>query len=468
MTAAHTLRGRPVTAWEADFPVLGDLMAAKPTAWVNPRALATPSADALTHIAELPSGGLTKADVDDAEARLLRFAPFIAQAFPETRASAQVWGREGIIESPLAPLPAAAKRCGAEHVFGKLDSHLPISGSIKARGGIYEVLVHAERLAVQAGLIAPLPVAGAGASDYTVLASPEARELFGRHRIAVGSTGNLGLSIGIMSATLGFQVSVHMSADARQWKKNMLRSHGVTVVEYEADYSVAVAEARREAAGDDALYFIDDENSRSLFLGYAVAARRLRRQLAAAGRTPSLEQPLIAYLPCGVGGGPGGVAFGLATEFGDAVRCVFVEPTQSPSMLLGVLTGGHETVSVRDIGLTNITAADGLACASPSGFVGSAVEGLVDAYLTVTDEDMFRWVARLADADGHRVEPSSASALDAMGRTLAGETGVDALADPNATHLVWLTGGSMVPEAEMDSYVQRGRDLGARELLSPP
>lgn len=462
MTAAHTLRGRSISAWEADFPVLGDLMAAKPTAWVNPRALATPSADALAHIAELPSGGLTRADVGDAEARLLRFAPFIAEAFPETRASAQVWGREGIIESPLAPLPAAAKRCGAEHVFGKLDSHLPISGSIKARGGIYEVLVHAERLAVQAGLIAPPQEVGAGASDYTVLASPEARELFGRHRIAVGSTGNLGLSIGIMSATLGFQVSVHMSADARQWKKNMLRSHGVTVVEYEADYSVAVAEARREAAGDDALYFIDDENSRSLFLGYAVAARRLRRQLAAAGRTPSLEQPLIAYLPCGVGGGPGGVAFGLATEFGDAVRCVFVEPTQSPSMLLGVLTGGHETVSVRDIGLTNFTAADGLACASPSGFVGSAVEGLVDAYLTVTDEDMFRWVARLADADGHRVEPSSASALDAMSRTLAGETGVDALADSNATHLVWLTGGSMVPEAEMDSYVQRGRDLGAR------
>lgn len=456
MTAAHTLRGRPVTAWEADFPVLGDLMAAKPTAWVNPRALATPSADALTHIAELPSGGLTRADVDDAEARLLRFAPFIAEAFPETRASVQVWGREGIIESPLAPLTAAAQRCGAEHVFGKLDSHLPISGSIKARGGIYEVLVHAERLTVQAGLIAPPQEAGAGASDYTVLASPEARELFGRHSLAVGSTGNLGLSIGIMSATLGFQVSVHMSADARQWKKNMLRSHGVTVVEYEADYSVAVAEARREAAGDGALYFIDDENSRSLFLGYAVAARRLRRQLAAAGRTPSLEQPLIAYLPCGVGGGPGGVAFGLATEFGDAVRCVFVEPTQSPSMLLGVLTGGHETVSVRDIGLTNFTAADGLACASPSGFVGSAVEGLVDAYLTVTDEDMFRWVARLADADGHRVEPSSASALDAMSRTLAGETGVDALADSNATHLVWLTGGSMVPEAEMESYVQRG------------
>ncbi|MBE1043882.1 D-serine dehydratase, partial [Escherichia coli] len=41
--------------------------------------------------------------------------------------------------------------------------------------------------------------------DYSRLAEADCRAFFARHRIAVGSTGNLGLSIGIIGAALGFQ-----------------------------------------------------------------------------------------------------------------------------------------------------------------------------------------------------------------------------------------------------------------------
>ncbi|MNB62889.1 D-serine dehydratase [compost metagenome] len=423
-----------ITTLTAQFPLVEDLMALKETTWFNPRT---------TSLAEgLPYVGLTQADVKDAHARLARFAPYLAKAFPETAA------QNGIIESDVVAIPAMQSRLAKEFttpingtLLLKKDSHLPISGSIKARGGIYEVLTHAEKLALEAGLLSLT-------DDYSVLLEPRFKDFFSQYSIAVGSTGNLGMSIGIMSARVGFKVTVHMSADAREWKKAKLRSHGVEVVEYEQDYGVAVEQGRKAAESDPNCFFIDDENSRTLFLGYAVAGERLKAQFAEQGRVVDADHPLYVYLPCGVGGGPGGVAFGLKLAFGDNVHCFFAEPTHSPCMLLGVYTGLHDEIAVQDLGIDNVTAADGLAVGRASGFVGRAMERLLDGFYTLSDQSMYDMLGWLAQEEGIRLEPSA----------LAGMAGpVRVPVSANATHLVWATGGGMVPEEEMAKYLAKGR-----------
>jgi len=423
----------------AQYPLLNALIALQETTWLNPKAT--------TLAAGLPHVGLTEADVEDARARLNRFAPYLAKAFPETAAT------NGIIESELVAIPAMHRRLEKESgaplpgtLLLKKDSHLPISGSIKARGGIYEVLTHAEKLALDAGLLNLN-------DDYSFLLEPRFKAFFSQYSIAVGSTGNLGMSIGIMSARIGFKVTVHMSADAREWKKSRLRSHGVTVVEYEQDYGVAVEQGRKAAENDPNCFFIDDENSRTLFLGYAVAGERLKAQFAEQGRVVDADHPLFVYLPCGVGGGPGGVAFGLKLAFGDHVHCFFAEPTHSPCMLLGVYTGLHDEIAVQDLGIDNLTAADGLAVGRASGFVGRAMERLLDGFYTLSDQSMYDMLGWLAQEENIRLEPSALAGMAGPVRIAAsGHYPLN-----NATHLVWATGGGMVPEEEMAKYLAKGR-----------
>ena len=413
------------------------------SAWMNPNV---GSADAA--LAALP---LTRTDVDDAEARLERFAPFIKKVFPETAAD------RGLIESPLTEIENMRawlnENEGAQlagKLFLKRDSDLPVAGSVKARGGCYAVLKHTEDLALANRLVEMR-------DDYSVFATRAFRNFFSQYELHVGSTGNLGLSIGIMGAALGYRVTVHMSADARQWKKDLLRAKGITVLEYGADYAYAVQKGRERAAEDPRSYFIDDENSVDLFLGYAVAARRLKAQLAEQDVTVDEEHPLLAYIPCGVGGAPGGICFGLKQEFGDAAHVYFAEPVEAPCMLLGLASGLQNAICVQDIGLTGRTAADGLAVSRPSGFVGETVKAIVSGGFTVSDEHLFTDLHALHETERLFVEPSAcagfAVAVELSKMTDYLESSGLGAHWENAAHIVWATGGALVPEGEREKYL---------------
>ena len=410
----------------------------------------------------ISGGGYGREDILDAEKRLLRFAPCIRRLFPETAR------QEGLIESELRPVSRLK-----EELFGffntdrtvppvpgeilvKTDNSLPVSGSIKARGGIHEVLKFAEDLALEKGLVSL-------DDDYSVFASDSFSDFFSGYGLAVGSTGNLGLSIGIMGRALGFRVTVHMSSDAREWKKKLLREKGADVVEYPGDYSLAVRKGREEALKDPRVHFVDDEKSADLFFGYAAAASRLVKQLNSRNTAVDSEHPLFVYLPCGVGGGPGGISFGLKSLFGENVHCFFAEPVSAPSVLLGLATGLGDKVSVEDFGLSGVTEADGLAVGRPSGFVCRTSGPMVSGVYTVDDELLFRLLAIARNSEGIMLEPSAAAGIAGPFRLTGTEEGRRYLLEnrlenklEKSSHIIWATGGGMVPGEIMGEYFERG------------
>lgn len=430
-----------MTSLEIRNALLTDMQNGINVAWRNPSKI--PYAEAIGHT---PLG---RAEVFDARLRLKHFAPLLVQLFPETAKS------KGRIESELREIDNmrvylnGKYNAGVEgRLFIKMDGELPIAGSIKARGGVYEVLCFAEKLALEHDILSD------DEDDYTKLATPLAKDVFSKYTIQVGSTGNLGLSVGIMGRALGFNVIVHMSSDAKEWKKELLKSKGAVVVEYEGNYSEAVAKGREAAAKDEFTYFVDDEHSQDLLLGYAAAASYIKKQLRKKDIQVDSDHPLIVYIPCGVGGAPAGITLGLKLAFGDNVHCFFVEPVNAPCMLLGMVTGMYDYIKVQDVGLSGKTEADGLAVGRVSGLASRLVQPFLSGEFTVHDRMLNRYLRALWNEEKIFIEPSSCAAFEGVVGLHNSDAGKDYISrhkykkdnGKHATHIIWATGGGLVPE----------------------
>jgi len=405
-------------------PIVARLRDRLPAVWLRSRASRTNQTP------------ITPEEIRDAELRLARFRPVLAALFPAANWDGRI--RSALLDYPRQPdLPA---------ILVKADHDLPMTGSVKARGGVYELLCRIEAVALMEGLVKR-------GEPLTPLLTSTAFALFSKHRIVVASTGNLGFSIGLVARAFGLEAEVHMSHDAKTWKKERLRRTGANVIEHPVDYTETVARARAAASASGS-YFIDDESSRLLFVGYTTAAAELAEQLSERGVNIGTDTPLVVYLPCGVGGAPGGITAGLKTIYRDNVRCVFVEPVASACVLAALAVGNGSPVSVYDIGLDNDTIADGLAVPVASKLVMSSVGASIDAAVAVTDAAMLDWVRRAWNESRLRLEPSAASGFAAVPLFLEAARNTGAALPPGAIHVVWTTGGSQLPEDQFTALLQ--------------
>jgi D-serine dehydratase len=83
---------------------------------------------------------------------------------------------------------------------------------------------------------------------------------------------------------------------------------------------------------------------------------------------------------------------------------------------------------------------------------------LVSGIYTIEDRDLFRLLTLLADSEGVFVEPSATAGLLGPGKIVQSDYPRNhQLNMKNATHLVWSTGGAMVPKEDMDEYREKGK-----------
>lgn len=433
--------------------VIQSLKIEKEIFWVNPRLKPAQIAN--------QESKYTITDIQDAEDRLHRFAPFIQIAFPETKE------RGGLLESDITQVDAMKAWLEKHYgkglpgkLFIKRDDLLPVSGTVKSRGAIYEVLKVAETLALEEGLLKNVE------EDYSIFSSEEFKIFFSQYNLTVGTTGNLGISVGAMGRALGFEVTVHMSEEAKAWKKKFLRDRGVEVIEHSTNFSLAVDAGRAASEADPKSYFVDDEHSEELFLGYTVGGYRMKEILARAGIIVDSNHPLFVYLPCGIGGSPSGVTFGLKHAFGDDVHCIFAEPTKMPSMILGLVTRKFDEIAVNEVGLGGLTVADGLAVPRTSGLVAKLMDSYFSGGYTLQDDTFRILLTNLFEQEEIFLEPAAVAGLAGPFMLLNTEEGQSYLEEhdlfdklANATHIAWGTGGSMVPAEDREAFIQEGKNL---------
>lgn len=204
--------------------------------------------------------------------RFERFAPLFMEAFEE-------------IDGPCYYKSDLYKSKLGDELYLKLDSELKVAHSVKARGGFNEVMVKVEDVLKKNNML----------DKFDELSLDDIRKIMAAHTIEVSSTGNLGLSLGLCAKAFGFKAKVHMSRDAKDWKKKLLREAGAEVIEYDHDYTYAVKMGRLSAEQNPMSYFVDDEMSEKLFLGYAASIFEVAEQVRSSGMSPSDDEPLHVF-----------------------------------------------------------------------------------------------------------------------------------------------------------------------------
>lgn len=225
------------------------------------------------------------------------------------------------------------------------------------------------------------------------------RDPTARTAIYAASTGNHGQSLAYAGKVFGVPVTIFVPRDANPLKLAAMRASGATIVEHGIDFDDARRECERRAAADGVRY-VHSGNEPYLIAGVATAALEVLREL------PSAD---VLIVPVGGGSGAAGACI-VAKACDPKIQVIGVQAEGAPAAYLSWRDRApRETERVE-------TFADGLATRSPFSLPQAILRELLDDFVLVSDDELYRAMRSLL-VDGHIVaEGAGAAALAAASK----------------------------------------------------
>jgi len=218
-----------------------------------------------------------------------------------------------------------------------------------------------------------------------------------RKGVVAFSSGNHAQAVALSGKLLGVPAIIVMPTDAPKVKLEATRGYGAEVVMYNASNEDRQKIAEKLAT-ERGLTLIPPFDHPHILAGQGTAAKELIEE------TGPLD---ILMVPCGGGGLLSGCSI-AAKHLSPKCRVIGVEPALGDDGLRAFRSGKLETIRLPD------TIADGARTTSLGKITFALIQKHVDDFLTVTDEELLKWMFFLWERMKIVVEPTGAVAASAL------------------------------------------------------
>jgi len=240
--------------------------------------------------------------------------------------------------------------------------------------------------------------------------------------VIAASTGNHGQSLAYAGKTFGIPVTIVAPLGANPLKLAAMRGFGATIVEHGVDYDEAREECERRAAAAGVRY-IHSGNEPYLIAGVATAALEVLEER---------QDVEVLIVPVGGGSGAAGACI-VAKSMKPTARVIGVQAEGAPAAYLSWRDRRpHEGGPIR-------TFAEGLATRSSFDLPQRILIDLLDDFVLVTDEELYR-AMRLLLVSGHQVAEGAGAAATAAAWKLRDQLRVKTVA-------LWISGANATAES---------------------